>query len=495
MATAVSHGHARRSGASGPPDAPKPVAVTASGTTAARTHRKPFSSLMKRLAGLKTSHHFSATQNGSVGHKSSHPDRIDNSALYKSNTGPSVASGISRTHSGKHRSNSHPSLPIPLNTTSTIATVTGPSCDDVHKRHHQQNHSAGSDSASSSPSSQPKPSNHTITTTATSLKSPSTFSSPAPSVRSLTTTLTTITSTAPNLGGGGHNHSNYNPHPSHYNHTYAPPVFFNNSPSSHPSLHPANSSSQMYYPNPTANGLLTDNASIITLASSSKRRRRRSFDTDASIRALAPASLWGGSMESLPMSVLSSMDNERSNASIRTPGDRSSLYGRLGGGGDNSSVRGLNSPGLAGASSGDALGSQRSGAGIENYTLVAGIAGTSVGGVPRCRKGEWGEVQLDAESGGCGGVGGEDEEDEVGSVRSRRTASIKTEDEEEGAMMEIDGAPLTSEVIIPMQQVGAGEQPVMAPVILNQSRCCVAGKGKEKMREDEKGVALGEGSN
>jgi hypothetical protein len=50
---------------------------------------------------------------------------------------------------------------------------------------------------------------------------------------------------------------------------------------------------------------LTDNASILTLASSSKQRRRRSFDTDASVRALAPSSLFGGSRESLPLSVLS----------------------------------------------------------------------------------------------------------------------------------------------------------------------------------------------
>jgi hypothetical protein len=56
----------------------------------------------------------------------------------------------------------------------------------------------------------------------------------------------------------------------------------------------------------TANNLLTDNASILTLASSSKRRRRRSMDTDASVRALAPSSLFGGSRESLPLSVLSS---------------------------------------------------------------------------------------------------------------------------------------------------------------------------------------------
>jgi hypothetical protein len=55
----------------------------------------------------------------------------------------------------------------------------------------------------------------------------------------------------------------------------------------------------------TANNILTDNASILTLASSSKRRRRNSVDTNASVRALAPSSVWGGSRESLPLSVLS----------------------------------------------------------------------------------------------------------------------------------------------------------------------------------------------
>lgn len=83
------------------------------------------------------------------------------------------------------------------------------------------------------------------------------------------------------------------------------------------SLHPLN------YSTATAGGLLTDNASILTLASSSKRRRRHSLDTDASVRALAPSSLWGGSRESLPLSVLSgNFDTGRSIA-----GDRGSIYG------------------------------------------------------------------------------------------------------------------------------------------------------------------------
>lgn len=61
----------------------------------------------------------------------------------------------------------------------------------------------------------------------------------------------------------------------------------------------------------TANNLLTDNASILTLASSSKRRRRNSLDTNASVRALAPSSLFGGSRESLPLSVLSANVNDQ----------------------------------------------------------------------------------------------------------------------------------------------------------------------------------------
>lgn len=55
----------------------------------------------------------------------------------------------------------------------------------------------------------------------------------------------------------------------------------------------------------TANNVLTDDASILTLASSSKRRRRNSLDTNASVRAMAPSSHYGGSRESLPLSVLS----------------------------------------------------------------------------------------------------------------------------------------------------------------------------------------------
>ncbi|QSZ32055.1 hypothetical protein DSL72_001624 [Monilinia vaccinii-corymbosi] len=131
----------------------------------------------------------------------------------------------------------------------------------------------------------------------------STFSSPAPSVRSLTTTLTTIHSAGTPAATVSHHTASNNTQGIQFTHQF---------PSSPPATalpahlapqgsggHPAT------YNTATANNLLTDNASILTLASSSKRRRRRSMDTDASVRALAPSSVFGGSRESLPLSVLS----------------------------------------------------------------------------------------------------------------------------------------------------------------------------------------------
>ena len=127
----------------------------------------------------------------------------------------------------------------------------------------------------------------------------STFSSPQHSQESLTTTLTTIQSTAPSgmlapPNGPAHGSSSMQ-----FSHQYpvSPPV--SAIPSHLAPQHPHS------YQAATANNMLSDNASILTLASSSKRRRRRSLDTDASVRAIAPASLFGNSRESLPLSVLS----------------------------------------------------------------------------------------------------------------------------------------------------------------------------------------------
>ncbi|KAI1400700.1 hypothetical protein F4819DRAFT_460514 [Hypoxylon fuscum] len=172
----------------------------------------------------------------------------------------------------------------------------------------------------------------------------STFSSPAPSVRSLTTTLTTIQSMGPNGAiniphHGGHSSNQGNsqtiqftqPFPSNSPASAIPPYLAPHSGPGHPTT----------YNMATANNLLTDNASILTLASSSKRRRRRSMDTDASVRALAPSSLWGGSRESLPLSVLSANVDGSGGRDMSTPGlhqstsrlagnERTSIYSTTG---------------------------------------------------------------------------------------------------------------------------------------------------------------------
>ncbi|OLN86623.1 hypothetical protein CCHL11_03823 [Colletotrichum chlorophyti] len=203
----------------------------------------------------------------------------------------------------------------------------------------------------------------------------STFSSPAPSVRSLTTTLTTIQSMAPNNGGthvptNPTNNGNYTSHQGHTQSIHFNQPFPTAPPASAIPAHLAPSASgpgnPTTYSTAIANNLLTDNASIITLASSSKRRRRRSLDTDASVRALAPSSLWGGSRESLPLSVLSAnvdqgagmpttpgihQNSSRMANAERTsiysatgvapalPGERNSFYAKQSGAGDGASVR------------------------------------------------------------------------------------------------------------------------------------------------------------
>lgn len=79
--------------------------------------------------------------------------------------------------------------------------------------------------------------------------------------------------------------------------------------------------------------MLSDNASILTLASSSKRRRR-SMDTDASVRALAPGSTFGGSRESLPLSVLGGGQDPSRQSLGGIPGsasaERASVYSSSG---------------------------------------------------------------------------------------------------------------------------------------------------------------------
>lgn len=195
----------------------------------------------------------------------------------------------------------------------------------------------------------------------------STFSSPNHSERSLTTTLTTIHSTNALQHGdvSANNHSRLHDEQSQPNGTLFNQPFPATTASAIPRHLQGDTNSPNTYNSATANNLATDNASILTLASSSKQRsRRRSMDTDASVRALAPSSVWGGSRESLPLSVLSqNIDVAPSGSSTRptainTSGitsasaERASVYSSSGlalGPGVRDSVGGggINSPALA----------------------------------------------------------------------------------------------------------------------------------------------------
>lgn len=144
------------------------------------------------------------------------------------------------------------------------------------------------------------------------------FSSSNHSARSLTTTLTTIQSSAPQgtsqvqtPGQASAYSAHHSQQPSqgstYFSHQYptapvasAVPAHVTGTQSSHlPTT----------YRSATANNLLSDNASVMTLASSHHNRRvgdrRNSADTNASVRAIPPSSQWGGSRESLPLSTIS----------------------------------------------------------------------------------------------------------------------------------------------------------------------------------------------
>jgi len=127
------------------------------------------------------------------------------------------------------------------------------------------------------------------------------FTSSNHSSHSLATTLTTIQSqAAPSHGQAPLANGHHGPHNSAFSPAYPPGAPASALP---PYLTPHVPTT---YRSATANNLLSDNASVLTLASSSHRpHRRNSLDTNASIRAIAPSSVWGGSRESLPLSVLS----------------------------------------------------------------------------------------------------------------------------------------------------------------------------------------------
>lgn len=253
------------------------------------SRRRPFAGLMKRL-NFKSSN--SDSPNASAKKSQGHPHAKSKKSPVKNNPYPesgrfnnhangrlSFATSVSPRSNGSFTSVEEGGLahqrPMASNKSTAPTVATNP--DTVHSMR----------------SKAETGNSHTV-------GGGSTFSSPNHSDRSLTTTLTTIQSSAPsNVLGQGIPAATTGP-PVHFSHQFptSPPASAippHLAPQPHPhSYHAA-----------TANNILTDNASILTLASSSKRRRRNSLDTNASVRALAPSSVWGGSRESLPISVLS----------------------------------------------------------------------------------------------------------------------------------------------------------------------------------------------
>ncbi|EPE34778.1 hypothetical protein GLAREA_10473 [Glarea lozoyensis ATCC 20868] len=311
--------------------------------------RRPFSTWMKKLTSFKSS---SADGSSTSPNKRSTYQMKSNSkrhANLKKNN-PYPESGTVNGHTSIPNGNGHDSF----STGPTGVSMSTPSLHHTRDsaRSSQDDHpaptignkstaptmstepdTARSEAAPSHAPSSGEATNATVGGINSTRGADSTFSSPAPSVRSLTTTLTTIHSavgpTAPTTTGTNTQTVQF----SHQFPTSPPP----NALPAH--LAPAASGGHpATYNTATANNLLTDNASILTLASSSKRRRRRSMDTDASVRALAPSSLFGGSRESLPLSVLSA--NIDPSAATPTPhqprqsvgglNERASIYSATG---------------------------------------------------------------------------------------------------------------------------------------------------------------------
>lgn len=278
--------------------------------------RRPFSTWMKKLANLKGGS--SAEGNGSTNGK-------PNNYKMKGNAKKQTASKNNNPYPESGRVNGSSAIPTNGHQSfSTVPTGNTMSSTSLNRPRHSINLSedghppptngtkstamstdvAHSDAAPSHGASSGEAATTVGYNASTSRGNGSTFSSPAPSVRSLTTTLTTIHSAAaPTNGASSHSNGNANSQGIQFSHQFPSSPL----PSALPAhLAPHGSGGHpATYNTATANNLLTDNASILTLASSSKRRRRRSMDTDASVRALAPSSLFGGSRESLPLSTLS----------------------------------------------------------------------------------------------------------------------------------------------------------------------------------------------
>ncbi|KAF2740662.1 hypothetical protein EJ04DRAFT_481852 [Polyplosphaeria fusca] len=254
--------------------------------------KRPFTGWMKRLANLKSSTSDSPNASG----KKSQAVTQTKTKKHATKNNPYLESGTLQGNG-----NGHLSFSSPVSPRSHDSFTSGEEAGSDHHRALASNKSTAP-TVATNPGTVHSGRSKAETGNSNTIGGGSTFSSPNHSERSLTTTLTTIQSTAPSNVLG---HQTQNTHaltapPVHFSHQFptsppAPAIPSHLAPQPHPSSYQA----------ATANNILTDNASILTLASSSKRRRRNSLDTNASVRALAPSSVWGGSRESLPLSVLS----------------------------------------------------------------------------------------------------------------------------------------------------------------------------------------------
>lgn len=275
----------------------------------------------------------------------------------------------------------------------------------------------------------------------------STFSSPAPSVRSLTTTLTTVQSAAPsaqlhNAQNMHHGQQVANPAQNTGNQQVQFSHQFPPSPASAVPPHLGTQGHSNTYNSATANNALTDNASVLTLASSSKRRRRNSLDTNASVRALAPSSVFGGSRESLPLSVLSGNVGEPSNTSglnssgaLNRPSmvglasaERVSVYssgaGTVSGGGERGSLHGNRQGARAEDGASVRSGAQSHGRNDSNTASPAGGVASPLTS-PSINQ-PMGSGRISRRSSGWGEITGDENEDE-GQTEERGEATEETE--------------------------------------------------------------------
>ncbi|KAK3110067.1 hypothetical protein LTR53_016027 [Teratosphaeriaceae sp. CCFEE 6253] len=298
--------------------APRPQAADSTTTTPERPTktRKPFAAWVKRITNLKGS---DDSESGKKKRALKHKKNNTHNGVLQNN--PYPESGPLRQRDPSPSStNGHLSFSTPASRPLDDAGSYSSGALDEHDGHPRSNKS-GAPTLATKPGTIQSDGHSKAATTTTrggALSSTdgagagSTFSSPAPSERSLTTTLTTIQSQSTGQvlqnGASGHHGTHHhgsvnNPNPVMFSHQYPTSPAPSNLTASAIPRH-ISEAMPSTYSSATANNLLTDDASILTLASSSKRRRR-SMDTDASVRALAPGSVWGGSRESLPLSVLS----------------------------------------------------------------------------------------------------------------------------------------------------------------------------------------------